>query len=136
MLYGNPPMPELPRLVAMRGDCPLALHYPGTGCEARFVTDRAPVIEYLGSAYHAGWSAVLTCRRHHQGLKSVKPCKDPYVLDLGSLVAALGHTFPIDRLDRKLCCPKCGSTHYELSWIIPKAPPASGTEPVPLRRVG
>lgn len=134
-LYGNPPMEEVPRFVAMRGSCPLAIKFPGKDCEARFVTRRPPaVVDYLGSAYHSGWRVVLTCHRSHQGLKSVKPCREPYTLDLGSLVAALGHSFPIDRLESKLCCPGCGSAHYELSWIIPKEPPA--TEPVPLRKIG
>jgi hypothetical protein len=134
-LYGNPPMAEVPRFVAMRGNCPLALRFPGKDCDARFTNRAAPKsVEYLGSAYHAGWSIVLTCQRSHQGLKSVKPCREPYLIDLGSLVAALGHTFPINQLERKLCCPNCGSVHYDLRWIVPKEPPA--TEPVPLRKVG
>lgn len=134
-LYGNPPMAEVPRFVAMRGNCPLALRYPGRDCEAHLVrADRPAVIEYLGTAFHAGMKAVLTCRRTRQGLKSVKPCPKPYVIDLGSLVAGLGHMFPIDQLERKLHCPTCGSRHYELAWIIPEKP--SAAEPVPLRRAG
>jgi hypothetical protein len=142
MLYGNPPMAVLPRLVAIRGNCPKALQYPGNGCSARFTAGSGPaVVEYLGNAYHAGWGLILTCRRTHQGLKSAKACRNPYRVDLGSLVVGLGHTYPIDQLDRKLFCPDCGSPHYELNWIIPKTTavtePASAPtpEPGPLRLV-
>ncbi len=134
-LYGNPPMADVRRFVAMRGNCSLALRFPGKDCDARFANRAAPrAVEYLGSAYHAGWTLVLTCQRSHQGLKSVKPCREPYVIDLRSLVAGLGHTFPIDQVDRKLCCPNCGSARYQLRWIMPREPPA--TEPVPLRQAG
>jgi hypothetical protein len=85
-------------------------------------------------AYHAGWTLVLACQRSHHGLKSVRLCREPYVIDLGSLVAGLGHTFPIDQLDRKFSCPNCGSAHYQLRWIMPREPPA--TEPVPLHQAG
>lgn len=133
-LYGNPPMEELPRLIALRGNCPLALRYPGTECGAWFVREGAPKVEYLGDAHHAGWALILTCERSHQGLKSVKPCRHPALLDLKSMVAVLGHTFPIDQLSRKLICPGCGSRHYSLTWIIPKDP-GKAAEPAPLRRV-
>ena len=135
-LYGNPPIAELPRLVAMRGDCALALRYPGTECQARFLSDEAPIVEYLGDAYHAGWRAILTCQRRRQGLNSVKPCRGSYVIDLGGLVAGLGQAFPIELLARKLCCPDCGSRHYVPSWTVPDKPSSSNAAPLPLRRAG
>ncbi len=130
---GNPPMSEVPRFLAIKAGCPLATRFPGHECRAYFVDNHdVAKVQYLSTAYHAGWQVTLKCERSRQGLKSVKPCRfQPFALDLASLVAALGHEFPIDQLERRLQCPGCGSRHFTLAWIAPKAPPA---EPVPFKK--
>jgi hypothetical protein len=134
MMLGNPPMDEVPRLLAIKAGCALATKFPGRDCRACFLSHRTPeIVRDLGGARHSGWQLVLTCGRRHQGLKSVKPCRAPFYLDLPSLVATLGHEYPIEQLRRRLICPGCGSPHFELHWIAPKAPPV---EPIPLRKAG
>ena len=132
-MLGNPPMSEVPRLLAIRAGCPLATRFPGHECRAYFVDNhQVGKVEHLAAAYHAGWQVTLRCERSRQGLKSVKPCRiQPFLLDLASLVAALGHEFPISQLGQRLLCPGCGSRHFTLAWIAPKAPPA---EPLQFKR--
>lgn len=133
-LLFNPPLSEVPRLLAIKAGCPLAVRYPGHECRAWFASkDNAKASKYLGDRRFEGWELLLACQRTHQGLKSTKPCKGVFELDLSSLVAVLGHTFEVDQLPRRLVCPGCGSHHHSLAWIAPKAPPA---EPIPLRRAG
>lgn len=135
MMLGNPPLSEVPRLLAIKAGCPLATRFPGHECRAYFVDNQdAGQVRYLSAVYHSGWQVTLTCDRRRQGLKSVKACRfQPFPLDLASLVSALGHDFPIDQLGKRLTCPGCGSRHFTLAWIAPKAPPA---EPVPFRQAG
>jgi len=122
--HGNPPMEDLPRLVAMKGGCQLATRYPGTGCDAHFEVDRAPAsITMLVDAYHAGWRLILQCERSRQGLKSVRPCISLFRISTESLVAAYGHDFPVERLERTLCCPGCGSKRFSLRWVVPPTKP-------------
>ncbi len=133
-MLGNPPMEDVPRLLAIKAGCAMATRHPGTSCSATLVSPNAPKVENLAVAYHAGWRLVLSCGRSRQGLKSVKACRQPFHLDLESLVAALGHDVPLEGLQRRLVCPGCGSTHNSLTWAAPKPPPA--TEPIPFKRAG
>lgn len=134
-MMGNPPMAEVPRFLAIKAGCALAVRFPGHECRAYFVDNHeAGKVEHLSAAYHAGWHVTLKCERSRQGLKSIKPCRfQPFLLDLASLVAALGHDFPLNQLDRRLQCPGCGSRHFTLAWIAPRAPPA---EPLQFQRTG
>jgi hypothetical protein len=134
-MLGNPPMEEVPRLLAIKAGCALATRFPGHECRANFVSPLAETtVQFLSTAYHAGWQLTLKCDRSRQGLKSIRPCRfHPFLLDLGTLVSALGHEFPADQLARRLVCPGCGSHSFSLSWISSKAPPA---EPVPIRQSG
>ena len=133
-MLSNPPLDEVPRLLAIKAGCPLATRYPGRDCSAWFATGgTGQASKYLGDRRFEGWQLMLTCERSHQGLKTTKPCSRPFAIDLSSLVAVLGHTFEIDQLPRRLVCPSCGSHHHSLTWIAPKSPPA---EPIPLKRAG
>ena len=134
-LLGNPPMAEVPRFLAVKAGCPLAVRFPGTECRAWFTVPDRHVLQHqvLSARYHEGWSLILRCERSRQGLKSVKPCPHVFQLELKGLVAALGHEFPLDQLGRRLVCPGCGSRQVALSWIPPKSPPA---EPIPFKRAG
>jgi len=136
-LLFNPPLAEVPRLMAIKAGCPLAMRFPGHECGAWFVTKGQPVAasKYLGDRRFEGWQLILTCERSHQGLTATKPCPRDFELDLSSLVAVLGHSFEIDQLNRRLQCPGCGSHHYGLAWIAPKPKPPAA-EPIPLKRAG
>jgi hypothetical protein len=130
-MLGNPAMNEVPRFLAMKAGCALAARYPGHECRAYFVDNHnAARAHYLSDACAAGWALTLKCERRREGLKSVRACRfQPFGLDLESLVSALGHDFPIEQLPTRLVCPGCGSHHFALAWIAPKAPPA---EPIPI----
>lgn len=133
--FGNPPLADVCRLVAMAGQCPKAMQYPGVDCTAHFARKYiANEVRSLGAALHAGWTLGLRCEGRHEGLKTKKPCIQAFSIDLESLVAGLGHEFPIERLQQKMCCPRCGSRHVSLYWSTPPRPRA--TERVPLRRAG
>lgn len=133
-LLANPPLEEVPRLLAIKSGCPLATRFPGRDCRAWFTSTASPqASNYLGDRRFEGWQLILTCERSHQGLKTTKPCPRPFYLELSSLVAVLGHSFEVDQLPRRLVCPGCGSHHHSLTWIAPKAPRA---EPIPLKRAG
>ena len=135
-LLFNPPLAEVPRLLAIKAGCPLAVRFPGHECRAWFTrTAAAKASNYLGDRRFDGRQLILTCERSPQALKATKPCPRAFELDLSSLVAVLGHSFEVDQLTIRLQCPGCGSHHYSLNWIAPKpAPPAA--EPIPLKRTG
>ena len=128
-VHGNPPMADLPRLVAMKGGCQLAIRYPGTACDAHFEQPNIPAtFTYLAEAQQAGWRLILQCERSRQGLKSARPCVPSlFRIDGPSLIAALGHDYPLERLERSLHCPLCNTSHYSLHWVIPPTrPPDAG----------
>lgn len=133
--FGNPPLADVCRLVAIAGQCPRAMHYPGSDCTARFARKYVVnEVRSLGAALHGGWILGLRCDGRHEGLKARRPCIQAFSIDLESLVAGLGHEFPIEQLQRKMCCPRCGSSHVSLYWSTP--PRTRATEPLPLRRTG
>lgn len=118
--------------IARKAGCDRAKNPPHPGemrylervCEIRQVTaadDYVPT-PTVYSRMHQGWRLLLVCARHHQGLKSAKPCPGPPAeMDLRTLMASLGHDFPVDRLPGKLVAPCCATQSIELHWIAPAA---------------
>ncbi len=92
----------------------------------------------LDHARLGGWTALLHCGRRHAALKTAKSCPDAVPLDVPTLIAALGHSFPLERLPSRLLCPSCGTRSLSVDWIVPEGPPPSGgatqmPEPLHLR---
>lgn len=84
-------------------------------------------ITYLNDARHAGWRLILTVRSR-QRLKSARPCVPSlFRVDGASLIAAPGHDYPIERLERSLHCPVCNTRQYSLRWVIPPTRPTDST---------
>ncbi len=89
----------------------------------------------IGQARRAGWLLSLRCRRERAGLKSVRACPLPVVLDFNSLTAAFGPDLEVDALRTRLRCPQCGSDRYELRMHAPPGKDAGrlDAKPVPRR---
>lgn len=125
-LIGNVQMPSVAQMLAAHGGCERAKrpphfndpNYNSEKCQARVLHEQPPAKcpETLHDAMAAGKRLYLKCDRRREGLKSVRPCQGMVELRLRSLIAALGHKFEVDQLERALQCPGCGSRHYSLSW--------------------
>lgn len=122
--YYNYDLAGLPRRIAADGGCPLAMKFPGHDCDARFEIEARQHEYVLGEVHNLGWVLHLACERHHQAMKSTKPCPGTTVLDVQSLVAAYGHDMKIEKLQRLLCCPRCGSKLFSVMWMVPSEAPA------------
>jgi hypothetical protein len=129
---------EVARQVAAGRGCALAQDADHSLCSVRAV---APPVHHWAELDHArlgGWTALLHCGRRHEALKTAKSCPGAVPLDVPTLIAALGHNFPLERLPSRLLCPSCGSKSLGVEWIVPPEPPPSGgatqtPEPVRLR---
>lgn len=126
-LVGDVGLPEAMVLLAKIGQCPRALNPPSVNstnynqdkCQIRRDVQPPSMPPTVGKAMHEKWRGFIRCERHHQGLKSTKPCGVEAELDLLTLVAALGYDFEIGRLKAKLTAPCCGSRSFELTWYRP-----------------
>lgn len=109
----------------------MAQRYIGTGSACSVVVEEVPVWVWarLNDARRGGWTAALHCRRRMAAMKSSKSCPEVTWLDIETLVAALGEDFPLEKLMRRCQCPRCGTKHVDLEWIVPAA--ASSTATVP-----
>ena len=126
-IVGDVRLPEAMTLLARHVGCARALNPPSPNslnynvdrCQIRR-DDPAPALPAtVGKAMHEKWRGFIRCERHHQGLKTTKPCGVEAELDLPTLVAALGYDFEIARLKSKLLAPCCGSRSFELTWYRP-----------------
>jgi hypothetical protein len=70
----------------------------------------APVIvETLGEALNHGWRVHMRCLDDGmEGLKRKRECGLRMTLDLATLVATRGRSFPVALLSERLRCPSCG----------------------------
>lgn len=142
--YGNPPLGVVACMVARAAQPPCALAEDPLQqlCRARPLEVPFHHWATLVQANQEGWTALLNCHRHFAAMKSTKPCREAIELDLETLIAILGHDFPLERLPRRLQCSHCGTESVEVQWIEPKAaPPPGGTTqrpptPVQLRPKG
>lgn len=88
----------------------------------------------LGEALEQNWPIVLQCDRRRAGLKSTRPCVRKIVLDLASLVAALGPFVRLEDLAGKLRCPTCGTENIILHMSTPPVEPPKAEPGGPGRR--
>lgn len=129
--YGNPTMGELARLVAANAQTPCALATDAGRnlCSARA---REPSVDTWGTLDNARigkWRGTLYCQRNLAALKRATGCPEPFPLDVYSLIAALGHDFPLDRLRARAKCPACSSARVAIVWEVPEDQPDPGGQP-------
>ncbi|MDB5542787.1 MAG: hypothetical protein JWQ89_4514 [Devosia sp.] len=113
-------------LIAKDGGCERALDPPAVN-DINYNADKCQIQRgggrrvppILATAMHNGWRLFVICERHHQGLKSVKPCKGATEMDLRKLVAAIGPGVMLDEVGKRITAPCCGSAHFRISWQLP-----------------
>lgn len=133
--HGSITLDEFARRVAQSRGCSLAVEGDNV-CSARVIEPPFASWARLHDASEGGWSATLYCQRRYYALKRVKSCP-PTLLDVETLVAALGPDYRLDRLDTKARCPHCESDGAKIEWHEPApAPDPGGTaQSVPVLRL-
>jgi hypothetical protein len=123
---GTVTLAEVARQIAADRSCALAQDAVNSLCSVRPV---APPVHHWAELDHArrgGWAALLHCQRRHAALKAAKSCPEVVPLDVPTLVAALGSSFPLERLPPRLVCPSCGTQSVSVQWVLPPDPPPPG----------
>lgn len=124
------------KIAALKG-CNLAAIHGGPGCSVEVFETSVASWGQLSDARYGKWQAFLTCHRRFSSLKAAGSCPEHIQLDVSTLVAVLGHDYPLDRLQSKCKCPMCGTAHIEIEWFVPGPPstpaPINETPPSPLR---
>ena len=95
-----------------------------------------PMTDYLDTAVRERWQLKIKCERRREGLKSARPCPMPSLVDVNSLLAVLKPSLALDELRTIIHCPRCGSEHVSLTWIVPAGPPAKSSVPPKMQPVG
>ncbi len=125
--FGDRYIPDAMQRIAARGKCARALNPPPVGsmsynderCQITSVVEAPTKDPTLHEALHGRWRGLLTCERHHQGLKAARPCLGVISLDVPSLVAAMGHGMELADVPGRICCPGCGSKALSVRWVKP-----------------
>lgn len=77
-------------------------------------------IETLGEALDLSWRLHVRCAFGRcEGLKSIRACAWGVELDVETLTCTRGRDFPVDRLQSRLRCLRCGSRHVRLAFSPP-----------------
>ena len=87
------------------------------------------MVRTLKDAWYAGWRIKVRCfvvGPHHKiGHRPHVHCDTTAELDVKSLVWTRGN-IPLDDLQRKMRCPKCGNRNVRVLFEVPNAPQAAG----------
>lgn len=137
--FGDLSGPQLLHEIARDAGCMKAMRPPSVSspnymeqrCRIRVVRrdEEAVVVPTLARRMHEGWKLFITCDRHHQGLKSARPCPGSRTeMDLATLVASFGHDFAIANLGERLVAPCCQTRDHILYWQEP--PPETAKPPL------
>jgi len=84
----------------------------------------------LGQAWRLGWRLRARCfwlapgAKSKEGRKQVQ-CETTTELDMKTLVWTRGELFPLDQLESRLKCPRCGSRRVTVVFEIPNQPQAA-----------
>jgi hypothetical protein len=83
----------------------------------------------LGQAWKLGWRLRARCLWLAPGAKTKEgrmqiQCETTTELDLKTLVWTRGELFPLDQLESRLKCPRCGSRRVTVVFEIPNQPQA------------
>src|SRR5438067_1707368 len=76
------------------------------------------LMETLADALREGWRIELRCQRPSRvGTAKLGRCQYSVTLDLETLVATRGGPFPVNLLQSRLKCPKCGSRNIVVVFL-------------------
>jgi hypothetical protein len=94
-------------------------------------------IQTLGEAWRLGWRLTVRCiwgvdNPHSRSKRRTIECDTIAELDLKTLVWTRGDGFPIDQLEARLKCPRCGSRRVKILFSVPGSPEARSLQ----KRVG
>jgi hypothetical protein len=84
----------------------------------------------LEEAWRLGWRVRARCfwlapgAKSSEGRKQVQ-CETTAELDMKTLVWTRGESFPLDQLESRLKCPRCGSRRVTVVFEIPNQPKAA-----------
>jgi DNA-directed RNA polymerase subunit RPC12/RpoP len=81
----------------------------------------------LGQAWRLGWRLRARCFWLAPGAKSARgrqqvQCETSTELDMKTLVWTRGEAFPLDQLESRLKCPRCGSRRVTVVFEVPNQP--------------
>jgi DNA-directed RNA polymerase subunit RPC12/RpoP len=88
------------------------------------------VITTLGEAWRLGWRVRARCFWTAPGGKSKDnrgqvQCDTSAELDMKTLVWTRGDLFPLDQLETRLKCPRCGARRVTVVFEVPNQPKAA-----------
>jgi hypothetical protein len=86
-------------------------------------------VSTLGEAWKLGWRVRARCLWLAPGAKSSPgrlqiQCETTADLDMKTLVWTRGEQFPLDQLESRLKCPRCGQRRVTVLFEIPNRPQA------------
>jgi hypothetical protein len=84
------------------------------------------VVTTIGEAFRLGWRAKAHCLQFGPMPKSnhgrrTNICRTVADLDMQTLVWTRGEAFPLDLLDSRLRCPRCGGRRIQVVFELPRA---------------
>src|SRR5215217_2944745 len=118
---------EAARMMAVDAGCAQAADYSTFGCGVMVREISVTAWGTLEVARKREMGAWLLCRRRFAALKKADSCTTAFRLDIDTLIAALGHGFPMANLALRCKCPLCSTSHVEVQWL-PNGQGPSGTE--------
>jgi DNA-directed RNA polymerase subunit RPC12/RpoP len=82
-------------------------------------------VHTLGEAWKLGWRVRVRClwgtADPHSHRRSIE-CNTTADLDMHTLVWTRGEAFPLDQLESRLRCPRCGSRRVTVLFEVPNQP--------------
>jgi hypothetical protein len=86
-------------------------------------------VETLGEAWKLGWRVRVRCllvgRKPKTRDRTTVWCDTMTELDMKTLVWTRGELFPLDQLESRLKCPRCGARRVTVIFEIPNQPQAA-----------
>jgi hypothetical protein len=84
------------------------------------------VVTTLGEAFRLGWRARAHCLQFGPMAKSgagrrTNVCRTVEDLDLATVIWTRGEAFPLDMLETRLKCPRCGGRRVQVIFEPPGA---------------
>jgi len=76
-------------------------------------------IETLGEAWRASWQITARCDENRLTWLRTNTCSWQRPLDMVTLVATRGDSFPLSLVASRLRCPQCGSRKVSALFHVP-----------------
>jgi DNA-directed RNA polymerase subunit RPC12/RpoP len=85
-------------------------------------------VHTLGEAWKLGWRVRVRClwgTADPQSRRRTIDCNTTADLDMKTLVWTRGEAFPLDQLESRMRCPRCGSRRVTVLFEVPNQPKAA-----------